>query len=149
MSTKPTEHILNNDEDVLFFSHNFLYHNGKRIQNRKSIEDIAKKYNIAIHHHKGDKCKRFKYPVDEIHIYDAKSTGLNNIFFSHMRNAFAHCYIELSGTRCRVLDWNPYLSNHKFKTGSITLIGDVDYTTLKQLTNEFFSDKSLINKTKK
>lgn len=54
-------------------------------------------------------------------------------------------YIEISGTRCKLLDWNPYDSYGKrqnFKASLITMHGDVSYDSLKKLLCEFFSNKS-------
>lgn len=66
---------------------------------------------------------------------------MNQAFFRHLRNAFAHLYIEISGGRCRLLDWNPYKTgkSKKFKVSLMTMHGDVDYESLKKMLEEFFS----------
>lgn len=148
MSTKPKRHILT-DADALFFYKCAAAKQSQDISNRKDISTVASKFGINIEF-KSESCKNRSIEQDCIRIYGyIKRAGKNQIFFNHIRNAFAHLYIEISGTRCKLLDWNPYDSYGKrqnFKASLITMHGDVSYDSLKKLLCEFFSNKS---KTKK
>lgn len=92
----PTPYILN-DNDALFF-YRYTAKLPKDIVNRKSITDVALRLGITISFDSND-CKELSYERDHILIYD-KSLGKNRLFFKHLRNAFAHLYIELSDDRC-------------------------------------------------
>jgi len=135
------------DEDILFFYDLVMKHRGLSVVNRKSINSLSNKYNIEITKEKAETCNSFICEPDKITIYDDYK-GLNQRFFCHLRNAFAHCYIEISGDRCRFLDWNAFKGNKKSRYGKnkITLLGDVNYEDFKKLMNEFFLPQSIINK---
>lgn len=135
--SNPKQYVLN-DSDVLFF----YYHSAKtdaEIAKRESISKIASRHGIKFDFIK-DKCTRQQATQNCIKIYKSK-TNHNRTFFKHLRNAFAHLYIEISGNRCKLLDWNPYASGtqSKFKVSLITMTVDVEYEALKKVLEEFFS----------
>lgn len=147
MSVKPKSVYLQ-DKDALYFYNTSIRNCELSIKNRNDITSIANKYNIKIvWKNSGETCNRFTYPCDEIHIY-GESKFRNKRFFTHLRNAFAHCYIEISDDRCKLLDWNAYEDNGKteFRVSKISMIGDVDYSKLKQVIEDFFSDKNILKK---
>lgn len=133
----PVPHLLN-DPDVLFF-----YEHAIRlfadVKNRKSIQKLALHHGITIIF-EPDVCKSYATTQDTIHIFD-NSGGKNQIFFRHLRNAFAHQNIEISGARCRLYDWNLYKNGkpQKLSAAQITMKGDVVYSAFQKLLQEFFT----------
>ena len=138
--SNPKQYVLN-DSDALFF-YNHSAKTNAEIENRKQISKIASKHGIKIDF-TGDECYRQQTAQNCIKIYRCKSYH-NITFFKHLRNAFAHLYIEISGNRCKLLDWNPYANGtpSDFKVSLITMTGDVDYVALKKVLQEFFSPNS-------
>lgn len=141
---KPEEFHIVDKEDIYFFYDLVMNQGSKSIKNRKSISSISSKYGIEIKIEKAGTSKSIQPVKDSITIFD-EDKSLNERFFSHLRNAFAHCYIEISENRCKFIDWNAYIENKKCKFGKnrITLLGDVNYDDFKKMMDEFFSDTSL------
>ncbi len=141
---QPTQHVLSNNDALIFYG--YAAKLPAEIANRKSISDVARKFGIIIDFEYGG-CKRSSCKPNHIRIYNY-TNGKNQSFFRHLRNAFAHLYIEISGGRCSLLDWNPYKSgmSQSFKTSLITMHGDVDYDSFKKMLQEFFSKTTKTNK---
>lgn len=138
--TKPNQHILGNDDALLFYEYSAKKDN--EIEKRKNISAIASKHGIIIEFNKGN-CTKRPTLRNKIIIYQCKSEH-NKTFFRHIRNAFAHLYIEISDRRCILLDWTPYQNGKKqdFRVATITMIGDVEYDKFKNVLKEFFSQSS-------
>lgn len=132
------QHVLN-DEDALFFYH-YIVKTPAEIENRKPIHNLACKFGITIIFESGQ-YNKYDSTRDCIRIYD-NVRGKNKIFFRHLRNAFAHQNIKISGDRCILLDCDV------FKNKTITMTGDVKYNKFKTLLDEFFSDANLKPKSK-
>lgn len=137
--SNPPQYVLGRD-DALFFYDLIVSKSKQDIQNREDISKLSKKIGIAIEFSNND-CSSFSVPQDKIQIFKHNSAK-NRAFIQHLRNAFAHLYVEITPNgRCRLLDWNPYSGGEKqsFKASLITMKGDVDYQTFKELINQFFS----------
>lgn len=146
----PKKYILTSNEDILYFYDLSFKNRGLNIKNRKSLKDLSKKFNIDIQQSSEGTCKDRQCEPNKILIFEEKG-GLNERFFKHLRNAFAHCQIEISEGRCRLLDWISYENNKKvaFSKKRVTLLGDVDYDDFKKLMDEFFSIDSIKKKQNK
>lgn len=137
--SNPKQHILS-QSDVSFFYDSALSKSPKDIINRDEISKLSKKYGIEIEFI-NDACSQALTPKDKISIY-RHDNNRNQSFFQHLRNAFAHLYIEITADgRCRLHDWNPYLDGKKqgYKASLITMNGDVDYKAFQNLIKDFFS----------
>lgn len=137
---RPEEFKIIKEDDIVFFYDLVMKHRNQSIKGRKSIESISKKYGIEIKREKSGECKDLKPELGKIILYD-DNLGLNQCLFLHLRNAFAHCYIEVSEERCRFLDWNAFIEKKKctFGKNRITLLGNVNYENFKKMMDEFFS----------
>lgn len=137
---KPTQSVLN-DNDAVFFYKNAAKLSSE-LEHRKNISALASKFGITITFAKGP-CKKFTTEADSITIYGPTSNQ-NKTFFRHLRNAFAHLYIEVANSRCKLLDWKQYENGklQQYTARRITMHGDVDYAKFKDLLQEFFSETS-------
>lgn len=147
---KPPFFILDPDDAIYFYKLAIGY-NPNELVCRKKIDTIAKKHGILISFKKFGKCRTFDSSKDEIIIYGLEGIGGNKQFFTHLRNAFAHCYISITEGRCLLHDWNAYESGKKcdYAAKRITMNGDVDYDSFKNMMREFFDPSSKISKKQK
>ncbi len=67
-----------------------------------------------------------------------KNRKMGKTLFAHIRNAFAHLYIEISDDQCKLLDWARFVNGRpqEFKASLITMKGNVNYTALKNFIQE-------------
>ena len=109
------------------------------VEYRNSLQNLALQHGITIIF-EPDVCKSYATTQDTIHIFE-NSVGKNQVFFWHLRNAFAHQNIEISGARCRLYDWNLYKNGkpQKLSAAQITMKGDVVYSAFQKLLQEFFT----------